>query len=133
LAAIFYPRSNSVGRGYARLFRPMYAGANMGHPSREEGFVLCSSRSADEPQLCRSTTESTDFSILLHFFEESQPETALHDSRQARPCPKAFFGLVRMDRDSAIYGLEVERCAALTYIGVDVIADFTLNRDREAH
>jgi hypothetical protein len=25
-----------------RLFRPMYAGANMGHPSREEGFVLCS-------------------------------------------------------------------------------------------
>ena len=51
----------------------------------------------------------------------------------ARPCPKAFFGLVRMDRDSAIYGLELERCAALAYIGVDVIADFTLNRDREAH
>src|SRR5258708_34704582 len=24
----------------ARLFRPMYAVANMGHPSREEGFVL---------------------------------------------------------------------------------------------
>jgi hypothetical protein len=29
-----------------RLFRPMYAGANMGHPSRKEGFVLCSNRSA---------------------------------------------------------------------------------------
>ena len=25
-----------------RLFRPMYAEANMGHPSRDEGFVLCS-------------------------------------------------------------------------------------------
>jgi hypothetical protein len=24
----------------------MYAGANMGHPSREEGFVLCSNHSA---------------------------------------------------------------------------------------
>jgi hypothetical protein len=23
------------------LFRPMYAGANMGHPSREEGSVFC--------------------------------------------------------------------------------------------
>jgi hypothetical protein len=26
----------------------MYAGANMGHPSWEEGFVLCSNRSAPE-------------------------------------------------------------------------------------
>jgi hypothetical protein len=25
-----------------RLFRPMYARANMGHPSREAGFVVCS-------------------------------------------------------------------------------------------
>ena len=25
-----------------RLFRPMYAGANMGHPSREAGLVVCS-------------------------------------------------------------------------------------------
>jgi hypothetical protein len=30
----------SVGWGCARLFRPMYAGANMGHPSREEGSVF---------------------------------------------------------------------------------------------
>ena len=30
------------------LFRPMYALANMGHPSREQGFVLRSNRSADE-------------------------------------------------------------------------------------
>jgi hypothetical protein len=32
----FYSMSQktlSVGRGFARLFRPMYAGANMGHPS----------------------------------------------------------------------------------------------------
>ena len=28
--------------GCAHLFRPMYAEANMGHPSREEGFVVCS-------------------------------------------------------------------------------------------
>jgi hypothetical protein len=26
-------------KGFAHLFRPMYAGANMGHPSRQEGFV----------------------------------------------------------------------------------------------
>src|ERR1700752_1344159 len=30
--------SKSVGRGCARHLRPMYAGANMGHPSREEGL-----------------------------------------------------------------------------------------------
>jgi hypothetical protein len=30
----------------------MYAGANMGHPSREEGLVLCSNRgAADELHL----------------------------------------------------------------------------------
>jgi hypothetical protein len=32
--------NRSVGRGFAHLFRPTYAGANVGHPSREEGFVL---------------------------------------------------------------------------------------------
>jgi hypothetical protein len=31
-----------LGGAAPRLFRPMYAGANMGHPSREEGCVLCS-------------------------------------------------------------------------------------------
>jgi hypothetical protein len=31
----------------------MYAGANMGYPSREEGFVLCSKRSAAEEQHLR--------------------------------------------------------------------------------
>jgi hypothetical protein len=31
----------SVRKGPSpHLFRPMYAGANMGHPSREQGFVL---------------------------------------------------------------------------------------------
>src|SRR5579859_3843116 len=34
--------SESVGRAAPRHPRPMYAWANMGHPSREEGFVLCS-------------------------------------------------------------------------------------------
>ena len=33
-----------------------------------------------------------------------------------------------MDRDSAIHGLELQRCAALAYVGVDVIADLTLDR-----
>ena len=47
--------------------------------------------------------------------------------------PEAFFKLVRMDGDPAIYGLELQRCAALAYVGVDVIADLTLNGDREAH
>jgi hypothetical protein len=35
-----------------RLFQPMYAVANMGHPSRNEGFVLCSNHGdADELHL----------------------------------------------------------------------------------
>src|SRR6266849_5807543 len=50
LAAVVSPHSKSVGRAAPRLFRPMYAGANMGHPSREEGFVLCPHHDgADEP------------------------------------------------------------------------------------
>ena len=32
--------NSSVEGAAPRLFRPMYAGANMGHPSREEGFVF---------------------------------------------------------------------------------------------
>jgi hypothetical protein len=31
------PGNKSAGRGCARLFRPMYAEANMGHPSRTTG------------------------------------------------------------------------------------------------
>jgi len=42
LAAVFSPYSKSVGRGCAPALRPMYAWAKMGHPSREEGLVLCS-------------------------------------------------------------------------------------------
>ena len=43
-APIFFcPHSKSVGRGCARLFRPMYAGANMGHPSRGSLVALLSS------------------------------------------------------------------------------------------
>ena len=34
--------AKALGGAAPRLFRPMYAGANMGHPSREKGFVLCS-------------------------------------------------------------------------------------------
>jgi hypothetical protein len=37
LAAVSGPPDRSAGRGCARLFRPMYAGANMGHPSRTIG------------------------------------------------------------------------------------------------
>jgi hypothetical protein len=36
------PRSGSVGGAAPRLFRPMYARANMGHPSSEAGLVVCS-------------------------------------------------------------------------------------------
>jgi hypothetical protein len=49
LAAALLLRRKSVGRAAPHLFRPMYAGANMGHPSREEGFVLSSNHGdADE-------------------------------------------------------------------------------------
>ena len=34
--------AKALGGAAPRLFRPMYAQANMGHPSREEGFVLSS-------------------------------------------------------------------------------------------
>ena len=39
--------------------------------------------------------------------------------------------LIRMDGDSTIYRLELQRRAALSYVGVDVISDPTLNGDRE--
>jgi hypothetical protein len=76
-----------------------------GTRSRGEGFVLCFGRRGP-----------MEFSILLHFFE----------------CPEEIFRLVRMDRDSTIYGLELERCASLAYVGADVIANLTLKRDWEA-
>jgi hypothetical protein len=43
----FRQLTKALGGAAPRLFRPMYAQANMGHPSREEGFVLCS-------QLCNA-------------------------------------------------------------------------------
>jgi hypothetical protein len=49
LAAVFFADTAKRWKGLRpRLFRPMYAGANMGHPSREQGFVLCSNHSAAE-------------------------------------------------------------------------------------
>jgi hypothetical protein len=49
LAVVFFARVAVALEGAApHLFRPMYAGANMGHPSREEGFALCSNHSADD-------------------------------------------------------------------------------------
>jgi hypothetical protein len=39
-------------------FRPMYAEANMGHPSREEGFVLCSGCLSASGVLVHPQTES---------------------------------------------------------------------------
>src|ERR1700688_5061638 len=50
LAAVFSLRNKSVGGGCARLFRPMYAEANMGHPSRDAGLVLCSNFHAPTDQ-----------------------------------------------------------------------------------
>jgi hypothetical protein len=40
------------------LFRPMYAEANMGHPSREVGFVLCSGCLSASGVLVQPQTES---------------------------------------------------------------------------
>ena len=71
--------------------------------------------------------EPTEFSIHLHFSEDLRAKK-WRAGFGGRP-----FRLVRMNRDSAIYGLELERCAALAYIGVDVIANFALKGDREAH
>jgi hypothetical protein len=43
LAVVCFARVAEALEGAApRLFRPMYARANMGHPSREAGFVVCS-------------------------------------------------------------------------------------------
>ncbi len=55
LAASFFTRvAIALDGATPRLFRPMYAEANMGHPSREEGFVLRSnSCAADEPMALR--------------------------------------------------------------------------------
>jgi hypothetical protein len=47
LVTVFFARVEVELEGAApRLIRRMYARANMGHASREEGFVLCSNHSA---------------------------------------------------------------------------------------
>src|SRR5450631_4121188 len=43
----------------------MYAAANMGHPSREEGFVLCSNRSAADEVILGHRISSIAKSVLL--------------------------------------------------------------------
>jgi hypothetical protein len=51
----------------------MYAGANMGHPSREEGFVLCSNHSAanDKGERTRiSCRAALDKTPCAPFFKE---------------------------------------------------------------
>jgi hypothetical protein len=40
--------------------------------------------------------------------------------------------LARTDRDAAVYGLEMKRCATLADVGVDVMIDLALNGDGEA-
>ena len=46
---LFRGRVTTALEGAApRLFRPMYAQANMGHPSREEGLVLGSNGNTDD-------------------------------------------------------------------------------------
>ncbi len=43
LLAAVSPLQQKRWEAAPRHLRPMYAQANMGHPSREEGFVLCTS------------------------------------------------------------------------------------------
>jgi hypothetical protein len=45
-SVVFSRSSKSIRRAAPRHLRPMYAQANMGHPSREEGFALCSTSAA---------------------------------------------------------------------------------------
>jgi hypothetical protein len=40
----FAPMPGTLKGAAPRLFRPMYAGANMGHPSREVGWVACEAK-----------------------------------------------------------------------------------------
>jgi hypothetical protein len=49
LAAAFCRVAKALEGAAPRLFRPMYAGANMGHPSREQGFVLHHNHSYPNP------------------------------------------------------------------------------------
>jgi hypothetical protein len=43
----FARKAEALEGAAPRLCRPMYATANMGHPSREAGFVVCS-----RPMMC---------------------------------------------------------------------------------
>jgi hypothetical protein len=48
----FYYVAKLLEGAAPHLSRPMYAEANMGHPSRDEGFVLASSRKRrDQPRV----------------------------------------------------------------------------------
>ena len=49
-SSLFARLVEAVEGAAPHLFRPMYADANMGHPSREEGFVLRSNCGADDKE-----------------------------------------------------------------------------------
>ena len=51
LAAVCSHMAKALKRAAPNLFPPMYAGANMGHPSREEGFVFCSNHCVVERRI----------------------------------------------------------------------------------
>jgi hypothetical protein len=75
-----------------RLFQPMYAGANMGHPSREEGLVLRSDRSAaDGLHLPQQHTDNRSRHQVRHsprkHSPQSQPRQIVAPIRRQRADP----------------------------------------------
>ena len=69
--------SKALGGAAPRLFRPVYAWANMGHPSREEGLVLCSQHGATQLDF---RPERHRLSSLGKWIRERLPDPANLDS-----------------------------------------------------
>jgi hypothetical protein len=88
----FGGRAEALERAAPGLFRPMYAGANMGHPSREEGLVQYSKTRCVQSKLKGSRSAGAEETARR---AHSRIEVSLHRlriaNRKIRATPR--FGI----------------------------------------
>jgi hypothetical protein len=87
-----YPRTEALERAAPCLFRPMYAFAKIGHPSREEGLVLCSNRSAAEIRATRSPVGTTEVNWRQ---SQAPPDPGVLGPPEPRTMPRVFQSSLR--------------------------------------
>ena len=92
--------AKALGGAAPHLLRPMYAWANMGHPSREEGFVLCShDGDADElhhgcyPNLI-SDPQAAGSVLLIGRYQSVSPSLPKSDDLQTPLSKRYIKGMI---------------------------------------